>query len=186
MKKLFFMFMMMLAVISMASCSGNAGGDEATKDLAAQLESGDVNKFQAALEAVKAKATELLAQNPEKAKELIASVQKFLNDNKEKVTALIGSNETVSNLVNTITSASADDVINTLSGALGGAQDKAEGLMDDAQQKAGELLEGAEDQAGEMLEDAQQKAGELIDGANDKLQDATQKADETIKGAIGL
>ena len=186
MKKLFFMFMMMLAVITMTSCSGNAGCDEATKDLAAQLEAGDLNKFQAALEAVKTKATELLAQNPEKAKELIATVQKFLNDNKEKVTALVGSNETVCNLVNTITNASADDVINTLSGALGGVQDKADGLLEDAQEKAGELLEGVQDQAGEMLEDAQQKAGELIDGANDKLQEAGQKADEAVKGAIGL
>lgn len=183
MKKVLFMLMMVLATMGMASCGGS-NEDDATKELSEQLEAGDVNKFQSALENIKAKATTLLAENPEKAKELISKVQEFLNANKEKVANLIGSNETIANLVNTITSTTPDEVVNTLAGALGtqvqqgqeALQDQAGELLEGAQEQAGELIEGAQEKAGEVIEGAQEKAGELIDGAQ-------QKAGELIDGA---
>ena len=172
MKKVLFMLMMVLATMGMASCGGS-NEDDATKELSEQLEAGDVNKFQSALENIKAKATTLLAENPEKAKELISKVQEFLNANKEKVANLIGSNETINNLVNTITSTTPDEVINTLAGALGTQVEQGQEAL---QNQADELLEGAQEQADELIEGAQQKADELIDGAQ-------QKAGELIEGA---
>ena len=176
MKKVLFMLMMVLATMGMASCGGS-NEDEATKELSEQLEAGDVNKFQSALENIKAKATTLLAENPEKAKELISKVQEFLNANKEKVTNLIGSNETIANLVNTITSTTPDEVINTLAGALGtqvqqgqdAVQEQADELLEGAQEQADQLIEGAQQQADELIEGAQQKADELIEGAQQEL-----------------
>ena len=58
----------------------DAAVETAKAEIATQLKAGDANKLQAAIEAVKAKVAEILAQNPEAAKEYVTKVQAFLKE----------------------------------------------------------------------------------------------------------
>ena len=68
----------------------NAAADEMVSNLTQLLDGKDVNALQAALEAAKAKVQELVAKNPEIAKEYLTKIQNFLTENAEKVKNLVG------------------------------------------------------------------------------------------------
>lgn len=92
--------------------------ENATAELAAQLESGDVNKFQEALSAAQAKATDLMESNPEQAKAYMENVQNYLKENTEKISAMIGDNAIAGNAVSTLVKSPAERVLKNLKGML--------------------------------------------------------------------
>jgi hypothetical protein len=100
----------------------DAAAQESIGNISALLDGKDATALQTALETVKAKAAELLATNPELAKEYLTKVQTFLKENADKVKALVGDNATVNAAVTALTEAPAETVISGLSSALGSAQ----------------------------------------------------------------
>ena len=94
MKKLLFALVALVAmtVMSCNKTSTNLSDDpkEMVSQLDENLKAGDSNKFVAMLNDVKTKAISFVKDNPGKAKEYLQAAQKFLVDNKDKVTELIG------------------------------------------------------------------------------------------------
>ena len=94
MKKLMIALMAIVAMTVMSSCSGNSNLSDDPKEMVNQLDenlkAGDGNKFVTMLGDVKTKAISFVKDNPAKAKEYLQAAQKFLVDNKDKVSELIG------------------------------------------------------------------------------------------------
>jgi ribosome-binding ATPase YchF (GTP1/OBG family) len=143
----------------------NAAADEAVANLTELLNGKDVNKFQEALDAIKAKAAELVALNPEIAKEYVAKVQNFLKENADKVKAFVGDNAAVNAAVSALTAVSADEVVSGFMSAVGdaatnaaeGAKEAVDGAVDNAKDAANKAVEDAkavtEDKVKEAVKD---------------------------------
>ena len=219
MKKLFILAIAAVAM-TFASCgnkAANAGGEDSTavdsteavaqqaqeaadgaiSNLTEILKGKDANALKDAIESIKAKAGEFLAQNPDLAKEYLTKVQNFLKENADKVKALVGDNAAVGAAVSALTETSADDVISGLSAALGDV--KAAGVdaaanAADAANKATEAVknapEAAKDAANKAVEDAKakanEKAQEAVNDAKDKANKQIDKAASDAKKALGL
>ena len=155
----------------------NAAADEAVANLTELLNGKDVNKFQEALDAIKAKAAELVAVNPEIAKEYVAKVQNFLKENADKVKAFVGDNAAVNAAVSALTAVSADEVVSGFMSAVGdaatnaaeGAKEAVDGAVDNAKDAANKAVEDAkavtEDKVKEAVKDAKEKGAVAIDDA---------------------
>ena len=159
----------------------NAAADEAIANLTQLLDGQDANALQTAIDAIKAKAAELVAINPDIAKEYVAKVQNFLKDNAEK--ALVGDNAAVNAAVSALTAVSADDVVSGFLSTVGGAANNAvEGAKD--------AVEGAKDAAAQAVEDAKNaaadKANEAVEGAKEKAAAAVDDAAAAAKKKLGL
>ena len=199
MKKVFFM-VFSAAAITFASCGNktgnapevdttavdsveavaeeaNAAADEAISNLTTLLDGKDANALQSAIEAIKAKAAELLAKNPEVAKEYLTKVQDFLKENSDKVKTLVGNNAAVGAAVSALTSASADDVISGLSSAIGDV--KSAGA--DAVEGAANAADAVKNAAAEKVNDAKVEKEKT---QNTKLdnKDAKKNKNEKYKG----
>ena len=165
--------------------------ENATAELAAQLEAGDVNKFQVALDEAKAKAAELLKENPEQAKEYLEGVQNYLKENTEKIKELAGDNELVSTAVNTLVETPAESIISNLQTQIGNVEDAANAKVAEQQEAAEQRVEEAkqavENTANEAKAAAQQKVDETKQAAANQVNEAASKANEQInKGADKL
>ncbi len=176
--------------------------EEATAELAAQLEAGDVNKFQEALDEAKAKAAELLKENPEQAKQYLEGVQNYLKENTEKIKELAGDNELVNTAVNTLVETPAESILSNLQTQLGNVEDAANAKVAEQQAAAEQKVEegkqaventvndvkaAAQQKADEAKAAAQQKADETKHAAANKVNEAASKANEQInKGADKL
>ena len=140
----------------------NAAADEMVSNLTQVLDGKDVNALQAALEAAKAKVQELVAKNPEIAKEYLTKIQNFLTENAEKVKNLVGDNAVVNTAVAALTATSADDIVNKFvsdaAGVATGAADAANKAVEDAKaatvDKANEAVDNAKKEAGKQIDDA--------------------------------
>ncbi|MBQ9637407.1 MAG: hypothetical protein IJV36_05880 [Prevotella sp.] len=161
----------------------NAAADEAISNLTQLLDGQDASALQTAIEAIKAKAAELVAVNPEIAKEYVAKVQNFLKENADKVKALVGDNAAVNTAVAALTAVSADDVV---SGFLSTVGDAAGNAVEGAK----EAVEGAKDAAAQAVEDAKNaaadKANEAVEGAKEKAAAAVDDAAAAAKKKLGL
>lgn len=135
----------------------NAAADEAVANLTELLNGKDVNKFQEALDAIKAKAAELVALNPEIAKEYVAKVQNFLKENADKVKAFVGDNAAVNAAVSALTAVSADEVVSGFMSAVG---DAATNAAEGAKEAVDGAVENAKDEA---VKDAKEKGAAAID-----------------------
>ena len=202
MKKLFFMALAACA-ICLTSCDSKKAQTEATEsesetvasadlenataELAAELESGDVNKFQEALNAAQAKVAELVENDPETAQLYLEKVQSYLKENTEKIKEVVGDNALISTAVNTLIETPAESVINNLKAAASSveeaATDKVDELKEQAQQqneeakaavdqKVQETKAAAEKQIEDQKNAAKQKTGEAIDNAANKTKKA--------------
>ena len=130
-------------VVDTVAVADAAAEAEATINaLAENLESKDLNAFQTALEAVKAKVAEFLANNPAIAQEYLSKVQGFLKENADKIKEFVGGNAAVATLVDGI-SAIPSETIEKLTGAT----DALKALGIDAAAVAGNAVEGAKDAA---------------------------------------
>ena len=185
MRKLLFVAVAALA-LGLASCSENAkteNTDAVIEELKAQIEAGNSEGVQTALEGAQAKIAELAANDPEAAKTYVAQVQEFINENKEQILAVVGENVATQTLVNTLVDTPAETVINVLTAGQSVAN-TAENLKDSVEQainnKAEEMKQGAEDAVKEAV-DAQVDAAKKQ--AADKVNEATQKANEKVNEA---
>jgi vacuolar-type H+-ATPase subunit H len=163
----------------------NTAADEVIAQLTEKIEAKDVSALQAALETVKAKVSEFLANNPEIAKEYLAKVQNFLKENADKIKSVIGDNAAVSSLVDGIAAIPSESV-----DALTGAGDALKALGIDLTEKAGDAVEGAKDAAADAVEGAKDKAEEISDevkeNVKEKVGDAIDKGAADAKKKLGL
>ena len=185
MRKLLFVAVAALT-LGLASCSENAkteNTDAVIEELKAQIEAGDSEGVQTALEGAQAKIAELAANDPEAAKTYVAQVQEFINENKEQILTIVGEDVVAQTLVNTLVDAPAETVINVLTAGQSVAN-TAENLKDSVEQainnKAEEMKQGAEDAVKEAV-DAQVDAAKKQ--AADKVNEGTQKVNEKVNEA---
>ena len=165
MKKLFF-FAGILAMTALASCGNKqkapAEGetievaapvdDDVVSMLDAQLKSKDPNALMKTLAAIKEKYAQLVkAGKLEEAKAYMAKAQTYLKEHAAQITAIVGEDSEVSNLVNSVTS------------------------MPEAAQNAAE--EAAKSDAKAKVNEAAAKANAKI---NEKANEAGQKAHEAV------
>lgn len=147
--------------------------DGLSAEIANVLESKDASKLQQLLEDAKAKITELAAAHPEVAKSLLEKVQNLLNENKDKLAAVIPGWETI-----------AAQAVALPAGLLDGAKAAGEELKDQA-------VDAAKDAANQAVEDAKaatvDKANEAVDkakeAANEKVNEAADKANAAVDKA---
>lgn len=159
--------------VAVATAAADEAAEATVSELSSQLEAGDVNKFQQALETVKVKVAELIQQNPEIAKQYVAKVQDFLKENADKIKGLVGDNATVAAAVSAITDADPANMVNGLLQSVGDAATEAkDAAVDAANQKAEEAKQAAQDKANEMKDAAKQKASDAVDAAADKTKKA--------------
>ena len=208
MKKLFFVALATCA-ICFTSCDSKKTQSEATEsetvasadlenataELAAQLESGDVNKFQEALNAAQAKVAELVENDPETAQLYLEKVQSYLKENTEKIKEVVGDNALVSTAVNTLIETPAESVINNLKAAASSveeaATDKVDELKEQAQQQNEEAKAAVDQKVQETKAAAEQKveetkqaaASKVNEGANKINEKVNEGADKLLKGA---
>lgn len=163
----------------------NTAADEVIAQLTQNIEAKDASALQNALEAVKAKVSEFLANNPEVAKEYLAKVQNFLKENTDKIKAVVGDNAAVASLVDGIANIPSESV-----DALTGAGDALKALGIDLTEKAGDAVEGVKDAAESTVEEAKDavkdKANEVVNDAKEKASDAVDKAAADAKKKLGL
>ena len=185
MRKLLFVAVAALT-LGLASCSENAkteNTDAVIEELKAQIEAGNSEGVQTALEGAQAKIAELAANDPEAAKTYVAQVQEFINENKEQILTVVGENVATQTLVNTLVDTPAETVINVLTAGQSVAN-TAENLKDSVEQainnKAEEMKQGAEDAVKEAV-DAQVDAAKKQ--AADKVNEGTQKVNEKVNEA---
>jgi len=180
MKKVLFAVMAMIA-IGFTSCGNKAqqapepeaesvdveaAVSEITSALSEQIEAQDASKFQEVLTAVQEKIKEFVGNNPQVAKEYVAKVQDFLKENADKIKAFVGEeNAAVNTLISGLTDVSADDLVSSLSSAVGAAGDAIEGAAEDA-------ADAAAEKAGEAADAAKEAAGDAVDAAADKAKEA--------------
>lgn len=210
--KKFFMMAMAVVAMTFASCGNktekpveevidsvavlteeaNAAAEDAISQLSTTLESKDASALQTALEAIKAKVAEFIAINPGIAKEYISKVQNFLKENAEAVKAVVGTNATISGLVDGIAALPTESVE-----ALTGATDalKALGIdasnfvkdaASDAVDAAAGAVEGAKDAAADAVEGAKDAASNAVEGAKDAAGKAVDNAADATKKALGI
>ena len=159
--------------VAVATAAADEAAEATVSELSSQLEAGDVNKFQQALETVKVKVAELIKQNPEIAKQYVAKVQDFLKENADKIKGLVGDNAAVAAAVSAITDADPANMVNGLLQSVGDAATEAkDAAVDAANQKAEEAKQAAQDKANEMKDAAKQKASNAVDAAADKTKKA--------------
>ena len=159
--------------VAVATAAADEAAEATVSELSSQLEAGDVNKFQQALETVKVKVAELIKQNPEIAKQYVAKVQDFLKENADKIKGLVGDNATVAAAVSAITDADPANMVNGLLQSVGDAATEAkDAAVDAANQKAEEAKQAAQDKADEAKDAAKQKASDAVDAAADKTKKA--------------
>ena len=197
MKKFFVMAVAALAM-TFASCSNKtakapeavvedtvavvdaAAEAEATINaLAENLESKDANAFQTALEAVKAKVAEFLANNPAIAQEYLAKVQGFLKENASKIKEFVGANAAVSSLIDGISAIPTESIEK-----LTGATDALKALGIDAASLAGNAVEGAKDAVEGAVEGAKDAAANAKDAAVNTVENAKNAAAEKANAAV--
>lgn len=173
MKKVMFL-MMTAAVICFASCGNKTQGaapvdndstivadstiaasdveaaiNQATTKLAEQIEAKDASKLQQAIATVQAKVAEILAENPDAAKEYVTQVQSFLKENADKIKAVAGNNTAIQAAVNALTAAPADAIISGLKSTLSGAQEVGDAANKAADDAVNEAKKAADDAANE-------------------------------------
>ena len=196
MKKLFIMLMAAIAM-SFASCGNknaqSADANEAetisetenvTADLAAQLDAGDVNKFQEALNEAQAKAAELMKENPEEAKAYLESVQSYLNENIEKVKEVVGDNAIVAATVTALVETPAESILNNLQNVVNEAESAAEAKNEEMKQAAENQVNAAKQAANDKANEAKQAAANKVNEGAQKVNDKVNEgADKLLKGA---
>lgn len=190
---------MAVAAIGFTSCGGNKTEQGEAVDSVALIDSlseeaiqetlnklngvidaKDANKLKEVLEDSKAKVAELVKQNPELAKAYVAKLQKFLKENKDKVSEFAGKVPGTQDAINAIISDEAGDGFGGLIGAL---EDKAESAKEDAKATANQKVEDAKAAAKKQVEDTKAAAKEQ---ANKAIDNAAKNAANEAKKSLGL
>ena len=190
---------MAVAAIGFTSCGGNKTEQGEAVDSVALIDSlseeaiqetlntlngvidaKDADKLKEVLEDSKAKVAELVKQNPELAKAYVAKLQKFLKENKDKVSEFAGKTAGTQDAIDAIISDESEDGFGGLIGAL---EDKAEAAKDNAEAAANQAKEATKATAKKQVEDTKAAAKEQ---ANKAIDNAAKNAANEAKKSLGL
>ena len=190
---------MAVAAIGFTSCGGNKTEQGEAVDSVALIDSlseeaiqetlntlngvidaKDADKLKEVLEDSKAKVAELVKQNPELAKAYVAKLQKFLKENKDKVSEFAGKVPGTQDAIDAIISDESED---GLGGLIGAIEDKAESAKEDAKAAANQKVEDAKAAAKKQVEDTKAAAKEQ---ANKAIDNAAKNAANEAKKSLGL
>ena len=190
---------MAVAAIGFTSCGGNKTEQGEAVDSVALIDSlseeaiqetlntlndvidaKDANKLKEVLEDSKAKVAELVKQNPELAKAYVAKLQKFLKENKDKVSEFAGKTAGTQDAIDAIISDESEDGFGGLIGAL---EDKAETAKENAEAAAKKQADDAKAAAKKQVEDTKAAAKEQ---ANKAIDNAAKNAANEAKKSLGL
>ena len=190
---------MAVAAIGFTSCGGNKTEQGEAVDSVALIDSlseeaiqetlnklngvidaKDANKLKEVLEDSKAKVAELVKQNPELAKAYVAKLQKFLKENKDKVSEFAGKVPGTQDAIDAIISDESEDGFGGLIGAI---EDKAEAAKDNAEAAANQAKEATKAAAKKQVEDTKAAAKEQ---ANKAIDNAAKNAANEAKKSLGL
>ena len=190
---------MAVAAIGFTSCGGNKTEQGEAVDSVALIDSlseeaiqetldtlngvidaKDADKLKEVLEDSKAKVAELVKQNPELAKAYVAKLQKFLKENKDKVSEFAGKTAGTQDAIDAIISDESEDGFGGLIGAL---EDKAEAAKDNAETAANQAKEATKAAAKKQVEDTKAAAKEQ---ANKAIDNAAKNAANEAKKSLGL
>jgi hypothetical protein len=190
---------MAVAAIGFTSCGGNKTEQGEAVDSVALIDSlseeaiqetldalngvidaKDADKLKEVLEDSKAKVAELVKQNPELAKAYVAKLQKFLKENKDKVSEFAGKAAGTQDAIDAIISDESEDGFGGLIGAL---EDKAEAAKDNAEAAANQAKEATKAAAKKQVEDTKAAAKEQ---ASKAIDNAAKNAANDAKKSLGL
>ena len=190
---------MAVAAIGFTSCGGNKTeqgeavdsvalidslSDEAIQEtldaLNGVIDAKDADKLKEVLEDSKAKVAELVKQNPELAKAYVAKLQKFLKENKDKVSEFAGKTAGTQDAIDAIISDESEDGFGGLIGAL---EDKAEATKENAEAAANQAKEATKAAAKKQVEDTKAAAKEQ---ASKAIDNAAKNAANDAKKSLGL
>lgn len=190
---------MAVAAIGFTSCGGNKTeqgedvdsvalidslSEEAIQEtldaLNGVIDAKDADKLKEVLEDSKAKVAELVKQNPELAKAYVAKLQKFLKENKDKVSEFAGKTAGTQDAIDAIISDESEDGFGGLIGAL---EDKAETAKENAEAAAKKQADDAKAAAKKQVEDTKAAAKEQ---ANKAIDNAAKNAANEAKKSLGL
>lgn len=153
---------------------------ESVNALSGVIDAKDADKLTVVLENCKAKAAELIKENPELAKSYLAKVQSFLKENKDKISEFVSKSPAALQAFDALTNV---DVDSSLSNFLSAVEDKAVEVKDDAQAAAQEQVDNAKEA---VKEKAQEKAEEAKAAAKEKANQAIDDAASKAKKSLGL
>lgn len=185
MKKLLFVALAAVAMV-FASCSKD-NTEAVVNQVKAAIEQQDATVLQDALNGVSTKVQELVAENPEQAKELFTAVQQLLKENADKIKAFVGDNAAVQLGIASFTEASADEAIDLIQKVSEQKKqvEEAADAVKEAAENAKEAIENAPEavkEAGKQaVEDAKAKANEKV---NEEIQKGKDKANEKIDKGV--
>lgn len=190
---------MAVAAIGFTSCGGNKTEQGEAVDSVALIDSlseeaiqetlnklngvidaKDANKLKEVLEDSKAKVAELVKQNPELAKAYVAKLQKFLKENKDKVSEFAGKTAGTQDAIDAIISDESEDGFGGLIGTL---EDKAVEAKENAEAAAKKQADDAKAAAKKQVEDTKAAAKEQ---ANKAIDNAAKNAANEAKKSLGL
>lgn len=190
---------MAVAAIGFTSCGGNKTEQGEAVDSVALIDSlseeaiqetldalngvidaKDADKLKEVLEDSKAKVAELVKQNPELAKAYVAKLQKFLKENKDKVSEFAGKTAGTQDAIDAIISDESEDGFGGLIGAI---EDKAEAAKENAETAANQAKEATKAAAKKQVEDTKAAAKEQ---ANKAIDNAAKNAANEAKKSLGL
>lgn len=190
---------MAVAAIGFTSCGGNKTEQGEAVDSVALIDSlseeaiqetlntlngvidaKDADKLKEVLEDSKAKVAELVKQNPELAKAYVAKLQKFLKENKDKVSEFAGKTAGTQDAIDAIISDESEDGFGGLIGAI---EDKAEAAKENAETAAKKQADDAKAVAKKQVEDTKAAAKEQ---ANKAIDNAAKNAANEAKKSLGL
>ena len=190
---------MAVAAIGFTSCGGNKTEQGEAVDSVALIDSlseeaiqetldalngvidaKDADKLKEVLEDSKAKVAELVKQNPELAKAYVAKLQKFLKENKDKVSEFAGKTAGTQDAIDAIISDESEDGFGGLIGAL---EDKAEAAKENAEAAAKKQADDAKAAAKKQVEDTKAAAKEQ---ASKAIDNAAKDAANNAKKSLGL
>lgn len=190
---------MAVAAIGFTSCGGNKTEQGEAVDSVALIDSlseeaiqetlntlngvidaKDADKLKEVLEDSKAKVAELVKQNPELAKAYVAKLQKFLKENKDKVSEFAGKTAGTQDAIDAIISDESEDGFGGLIGAI---EDKAETAKENAEVAAKKQADDAKAAAKKQVEDTKAAAKEQ---ANKAIDNAAKNAANEAKKSLGL
>ena len=132
--------------------------EKVISDLKAKLEAKDASAVQEIITAIQEKVADYIKSNPEAAKAYVEQVQAYLKENVETIKSVVGANTIVNTAVETLTAASADDVVSTISNALTTTEEASEAAADSVKENTEQAIESVKENAKEKTDFGRQLA----------------------------
>lgn len=175
---------------AVATDSAASEAESLASDMQAKLEANDASGFNEIVASAKQKIDELIQEGKvEEAKAYASKVKQFIDDNAETIKQVTNGDETVSSLVNTITSlpSNAEDAVDAAGEAVkSDAQNAVNTAKEAAENKVNEAKEAAKQKANDEVDKAKQKANDEVDKARQKANNEVNKAANKALDKLGL